>query len=124
MIRVGQGTGEERYVIYFLRVWFVALAKLMQLPGKRGRSLSKVQHQRAKKGRTVGKCVSILLVSITLKFNLCSGKDEQAASSNPGGGGGNSIKEAAPTDTPPAGESNSVSKTAESSSDNAEPMEH
>ena len=53
----------------------------------------------------------------------CSGKDEQAASSNPGSGG-SSTKEATPTDTPPAGESNSVSKTAESSSDNAEPMEH
>ena len=29
-----------------------------------------------------------------------------------------------PTDTPPTGESNSASKTAESSSDNAEPMEY
>ena len=54
----------------------------------------------------------------------CSGRDEQATSSNPGSGGGSSTKEATPTDTPPAGESNSVSKTAESSSDNAEPMEH
>ena len=68
-------------------------------------------------------CFQLLVSIVNVKSS--SGKDEQATSSNPGGGGGgSSTKEATPTDTPPAGESNSVSKTAESSSDNAEPMEH
>ena len=63
-------------------------------------------------------------IIIIIDVQPCSGKDEQAASSNPGGG--SSTKETTPTDTPTAGESgsNSISKTAESSSNNAEPMEH
>ena len=83
--------------------------------------------QGTKKGTcmTVRKCVSKshMNIIIIIDVRLCSGKDEQAASSNPGGG--SSTKETTPTDTPTAGESgsNSISKTAESYSNNAEPTE-
>ena len=104
---------------------FAVRARLRQLLGMRIRNLPKLQNQRAKKGMTVRKCVSESRVNIIIVVDVqpCSGKDEQAASSNPGSGG-SSTKETTPTNTPPAGGSNNVSKTAESSSDNAEPMEH
>ena len=103
----------------------VVRARLGQLPGKRVRTLLKMQDQRVKKGVIVEKCVSEFACEHIVNVHLCSSsKDERATSSNPSSGG--STQETTPTNTPSAGESgsNSVSKTAESSSDNAEPMEH
>ena len=47
----------------------VARARLRQLPGKRVRNLHKIQHQRAKKGMTVKKCVSKINI-ITCEHNI------------------------------------------------------